>query len=138
MLDKKMTLTLNYIEQLRSTKKLDFIDTITLLRALDISRTQTYDIVKTIDFIIKNNDKINNPSLTVLKISKAYEHTNRKKATIREWLKIRGFKQVDLARALGKQKYQISRYLSDGVSSYDTIKKIAEFLEVDTEQLILK
>ena len=57
---------------------------------------------------------------------------------IREWLKIRGFKQVDLARALGKQKYQISRYLSDGVSSYDTIKKIAEFLEVDTEQLILK
>ena len=42
MLDKKMTLTLNYIEQLRSTKKLDFIDTITLLRALDISRTQTY------------------------------------------------------------------------------------------------
>ena len=70
MLDKKMTLTLNYIEQLRSTKKLDFIDTITLLRALDISRTQTYDIVKTIDFIIKNNDKINNPSLTILKISK--------------------------------------------------------------------
>ena len=51
MLDKKMTLTLNYIEQFGSTtKKLDFIDTITLLRALDISRTQTYDIVKTIDF----------------------------------------------------------------------------------------
>ena len=95
-------------------------------------------MLKLLIFIIKNNNKINNPSLTILKISKAYEHTNRKKATIREWLKIRGFKQVDLARALGKQKYQISRYLSDGVSSYDTIKKIAEFLEVDTEQLILK